>query len=165
MSSVRVSPECQSLRRGATTPAGEARPLADIRLRRRGQRPLCFKGMLLMEHRPTGPSPLRRHSIRIFENERSRFVIEISLSGPNEDVAPTSIAEEVASLADAAHVLAQYDPAGEVVVPAAIVDGGSTVELARAAANLRIEAQHLVQDFTLARRSLFGPSAAAFNRG
>jgi hypothetical protein len=121
--------------------------------------------MLLMEHRPEGSSPLRRHSIRIFENERSRIVIEISLSGPNEDEVPTGIAEEVASLEDISDVLAQYDPAGEVTVPAAIVDGAPLADLARAAANLRIEAQHLVQDFTLARRSLFGLSAASFNRG
>lgn len=165
MSSVRVNPDCQSLRRCAVVPASDTRPLSEFRLRRRGQRPLCFRGMLLMEHRPEGSSPLRRHSIRIFENERSRIVIEISLSGPNEDEVPTGIAEEVASLEDISDVLAQYDPAGEVTVPAAIVDGAPLADLARAAANLRIEAQHLVQDFTLARRSLFGLSAASFNRG
>jgi hypothetical protein len=172
MSSVWLSPELNAIRAGRMPKAlaaghglsslWSAAPMERIVLRRSGDRPLSFTGMVLLSHENVvDDHALRRHAIRLYETQNGAFIVEIALFCADSGILRHSVATEVTSLDDAELFLSAYDPAGQAAL-ALIVDepGMDAFSIGTMADCLRADAERLRQDYNKARDAVF---AAARN--
>jgi hypothetical protein len=84
-------------------------PSQGFLLRRSGERPLRFTGMLLAAHEETSETGARL-AIRLYETTGSTFVIEINHHDERKCAVPHAIAREVSSPEEAADVFKSFDP-------------------------------------------------------
>jgi hypothetical protein len=173
MTSVWLSPELKAIRSGrsprALTGGGLAglwsdAPVSRVVLRRSGQRPLSFEGMLLVGHvSDASDDSLRQHAIRLYETVAGFFVVEIALEAVDGSVLPHAVVEEVSTLAEAEAFLSAYDPAAQAPLTLDVVEEHGAFPLARMADALSREAARLRDDFETARAAVFAAAGQSTN--
>jgi hypothetical protein len=158
MNSVWISPELSLgvQNRGMTPiaplPAAVAPEIAYI-IRRSGQRPLRFEGMLMVEHVSPAEGMERRHTIRLYETTQGAVVIEIALEAADGSVLPHIVTEMVDSMGEAESFIRSYDPAAQapLMLDLSSLDGQS---ISAQAAALETGARRLRTDFEQVRAAV-----------
>jgi hypothetical protein len=155
MTSVWILPELASAQgrwMPQHVPAEGTEPFTRFLLRRSGGRPVCFSGMLMLEHRDEAQSGQRHHVLRLYETNVGSVVIELVLEPAAGEGLAHSVVAEVDDVAAAEAFLTDYDPAAEASVCAGSV--------AHQAIRLEAECNRLRADFDLCRKAVFAAFSA-----
>ncbi|MGL4636216.1 MAG: hypothetical protein ACRCWF_09565 [Beijerinckiaceae bacterium] len=165
MTSVWLSPELKAIRAGRMPRALSGgglgslwsdAPVQRFVLRRSGHRPVVFNGMLLLEHTNTvADESVRRHTVRLYETDYGRFMLEITLDTPDNSCIAHAMVEDVASLAEAEDMLRSYDPSGQAALALELSDEADGYSIARMALSLERDAARLRADFETTKAALF----------